>query len=91
MGGALASEPSPVNTSSGVLDVFWRGTDSALWHKWFTGGVWGGPQSLGDGPLPGPPHAVGQPSGVIDVFWQGTDNGLWHAWFSGAWAGPQRF
>ena len=35
LGGALASEPTVSSRASGRLDVFIRGTDNALWHKWY--------------------------------------------------------
>jgi hypothetical protein len=73
-----------------VVDVFWKGTDAALWHKWHSGGVWYGPESLGSGPLGSAPVAAGQPNGIIDVFWKGTNAALWHKWFAaGGWHGPE--
>ncbi|MEH2385895.1 MAG: hypothetical protein V7K14_08975, partial [Nostoc sp.] len=69
--------------ASGRLDVFVRGTDNALWHKWFDGG-WSGWESLG-GILTSSPTAVSWSYGRIDVFARGTDNALWHQWFDGAW------
>jgi hypothetical protein len=59
--------------------VFVRGTDNALWHKWYSGG-WHGWESLG-GVLTSDPDAVSWGSGRIDVFVRGTDNALWHRWY----------
>ena len=70
---------------AGRLDVFVRGTDSALWHKWFQGG-WSGWESLG-----GRPSVAGRGrlwgNGRIDVFAAGTDSALWHKWYQGGWSG----
>jgi cell wall-associated NlpC family hydrolase len=83
--GPVALSPSP-----GVVDVFWKGTDANLYHKWYSGGVWNGPQSLGAGPLGSDPVPVVTGSGVVDVFWKGTDANLYHKWYSGGvWNGPQ--
>jgi hypothetical protein len=71
--------------AAGRLDVFGRGEDFALWHKWFTGGRWSDWESLG-GALTSPPAAVSWGEGRIDVFVRGTDNALWHRWFrNGGW------
>ena len=38
--------PAVASWSSGRLDVFVRGTDNALWHKWYQNS-WSGWESLG--------------------------------------------
>ena len=71
--GSLASDPYPVVTPSGDVQVFWSGAaDRNLWRD-VRGGIsgrWGGPQDLGMGPLVGSPQAVALASGEIDVFWR---------------------
>src|SRR5262249_56052520 len=79
LGGVLTSGPAVCSWSSGRLDVFVRGTDNALWHKWFSNG-WSGWESLG-GVLTSDPAAVSWGPNRIDVFVRGTDNALWHKWF----------
>jgi hypothetical protein len=37
LGGVLSSGPGVSSWAAGRLDVFVRGTDNALWHKWFDG------------------------------------------------------
>jgi GH25 family lysozyme M1 (1,4-beta-N-acetylmuramidase) len=89
---ALAGGPrlSAVAQADGTVDVFWKGTDNNLWHKYYAGGTWNGPQNLGGGPLGSNPVAVTSTVGVVDVFWKGTDNNLWHEYYAGgAWNGPQ--
>jgi hypothetical protein len=73
----------------GRLDVFTRGNDQQLWHKWFDSGQWSGWEPLG-GTLTSDPTAVSRSDGVIDVFARGGDNQLvqrafvrgqgWSAW-----------
>ncbi len=69
--GSLASDPYPVTSESGVIDVFWKWTDGNLWHVWYVGG-WHGPQSLGAGPLAGDPIPVSYGPGQIRVFWRAS-------------------
>ena len=88
LGGTLTSGPGVSSWAPGRLDVFVRGTDSALWHKWFQGG-WSGWESLG-GVLTSEPAAVSWGNGRIDVFVRGTDSALWHKWFQGSWSGWER-
>jgi hypothetical protein len=84
LGGVLTSGPAASSWSSGRLDVFVRGTDSALWHKWFQNG-WSGWESLG-GVLTSSPAAVSSGNGRIDVFVRGTDCALWHKRFQNGWS-----
>ena len=81
LGGQLTSAPAVSSDASGELNVFWRGTDNNLWHKWFNYPSWYGPESLG-GPLNSAPAAVSWGHGRVDVFVQGTDGALWHKWWS---------
>ncbi len=85
LGGVLTSGPGVSSWSSGRLDVFVRGTDSALWHKWFQNG-WSGWESLG-GVLTSEPAVCSWASGRLDVFVRGTDSALWHKWFQNGWSG----
>jgi hypothetical protein len=97
-GAAVMSDPAPVTSSPGVVDVFWKGADNNLWHVNYVPGSgngtgWQSPASLGMGPLGGPPKAVGQITGTVDVFWKGTGTSpdMWHAWWNpgGPWNGAQ--
>jgi N-acetylmuramoyl-L-alanine amidase-like protein/repeat uncharacterized protein DUF346 len=84
LGGELTSGPDVSSWGKERLDVFARGTDNALWHKWFNGS-WLGWEPQG-GALTSDPSAVSWGSGRIDVFARGTDNALWHKWFNGSWS-----
>ena len=68
-----------------MVDVFWLGTDNALWHSYYANGAWQGPFSLGSGPLGSAPVAAAQSNGVIDVFWKGTTGELFHKRYNGSW------
>ncbi|MFC8342189.1 hypothetical protein [Streptomyces sp. NPDC057280] len=85
LGGTLTSGPGVSSWTSGRLDTFVRGTDSALWHKWYQNG-WSNWESLG-GILTSEPAAVSWGNGRIDVFVRGTDSALWHKWFQNGWSG----
>ena len=92
LGGILTSGPAAASWGPGRLDVFVRGTDNAVWHKWFSGGKWSGWQSLG-GRVIGEPGAASTGAGKLDLFARGTSNALlarnynvtgagWSAWTS---------
>jgi hypothetical protein len=84
LGGVLTSGPGVSSWATGRLDVFVRGTDSALWHRSFDVG-WSDWESLG-GVLTSGPAAVSWGQNRIDVFARGTDSALWHRWFDGGWS-----
>jgi hypothetical protein len=83
---AFTSAPAVCSWGPTRLDVFGRGEDNALWHRWLTGREWSDWESLG-GTLTAPPAAVSWGEGRIDVFVRGTDLALWHKWFTdGEWS-----
>lgn len=87
LGGVLTSDPDVSSWGTNRLDVFVRGTDNAMWHKWWDGSAWRGWERLG-GVLTSGPGAVSWGPNRIDVFARGTDNALWHRWWDGsAWRG----
>jgi hypothetical protein len=83
--GVLSSSPDVCSWTPGRLDVFVRGMDDSLWHKWYDGG-WSGWESLG-GTITSDPAAVSWSDGRIDVFARGPDGALWHKWYDGGWSG----
>ena len=88
--GPLGGQPHVISSGPGNLDVFWRGTDNGLWHTWYSGGQWHGPQALAPaGSLASDPSPVSSEAGALDVFWEGTDGNLWHVWYQNGWHGPQ--
>ena len=87
LGGSLGSAPSVASWGSGRLDIFARGNDGSLIHKWYDGSSWHAWESLG-GNLTSSPAAVSWASGRLDVFARGPANDLIHKWYDGnAWSG----
>ena len=91
LGGVCTSSPAAVSWSSTSLrlDVFVRGTDGALWHKYYQNG-WSGWQSLG-GKLTSSPAATwdvgATPTNNIHVFVRGSDGAVWQKYWTGsAWS-----
>jgi murein DD-endopeptidase MepM/ murein hydrolase activator NlpD len=84
LGGQLTSGPGVASWAAGRLDVFARGSDNSLIHKWYNNG-WSAWESLG-GIISSDPAAVSWGNGRIDVFARGGDNALWHrAYDQSAW------
>jgi hypothetical protein len=83
-------EPAVASWGYGRLDLFIRGTDDQLWHKYWTNGNWSDWGRLG-GKLISSPAAVSRTTNVIDIFYRGADNALYTIWWNGAeWGGPGR-
>jgi hypothetical protein len=75
---------------SGRLDVFIRGTDDRLYHRFWdasAGSTWSSWEDLG-GTLKSDPVVVSWGPGRIDVFARAKDDHLWHkAWNGSVWEG----
>ena len=82
LGGVLASAPAASSWSANRLDIFARGSDNRLKHKWWDGNQWQGWEDLG-GRLTAAPAAVSWGPNRIDCFVRGSDNQLWHKWWDG--------
>jgi murein DD-endopeptidase MepM/ murein hydrolase activator NlpD len=84
LGGQLTAGPGVSSWGPNRLDVFSRGTDNSLTHKWYNNGWWNW-ESLG-GVITSDPAAVSWSNGRLDVFARGGDNALWHrAYDSAGW------
>jgi C1A family cysteine protease len=86
LGGILTSKPSAVSWAKNRIDVVVRGTDSAVWHRWWDGSNWLGWESLG-GVIQGAPAICSWASGRLDLFAVGTDHRMYHKWYQGGWSG----
>ena len=90
LGGVLTSAPTVASWGTNRLDVFVRGTDNAMHHKWWDGSRWNNWESLG-GVLKDAPGCTSWGTNRIDCFVRGTDDQLWHKWWDGshwqAWEG----
>jgi hypothetical protein len=92
MGGALSSSPGVASWGENRLDVFVRGTDNALYQRFFVGGPGGSGWSdwvYHGGDLHSTPDAVSWGPGRVDVFFRGVDGGLWQRYFESGWQGWQ--
>jgi hypothetical protein len=87
LGGATPSRVAALSWAPNRLDLFVRGTDDGIWHKWWDGRVWNGWESLG-GTTRNPVTAVSWGPNRLDLFVRGTDDAIWHKWWDGqAWNG----
>ena len=83
LGGVFTESPAVSSWASGRLDVFVRGTNTNLMHRWWSGG-WSGWENLGGVLQAGSsPAAVSWGPNRIDVLIRGTDNELWNKWWNG--------
>jgi hypothetical protein len=87
LGGTLTSQPAVASWAPRRYDVFVRGSDGAVWHKWFNG-RWSAWESLG-GLASSSPAVATWAAGRLDVFIRGGGNALWHKWFNGRWSAWQ--
>src|SRR5690606_4616087 len=73
------------DTTERTLVVFAKGTDNALWYKFYdsSGAAW---SSVG-GRLTSAPAAALAPDGRLVVFARGDDNTIWHIFYDGGWSG----
>ena len=90
LGGCCTSSPAAVSWGKTTrLDVFVRGADGALQHKYYQNGWsgWSKWESLGGSLASGTGPAVSSSSaGKLDVFVQGTDGALWHTSYNSSWS-----
>lgn len=83
LGGVLTSAPAVSSWQANRLDVFGRGQNQSLWHKWWDGSNWSQWEDLG-GVLTSAPAAVSWGPNRIDVFGRGQNQSLWHKWWDGS-------
>jgi hypothetical protein len=88
LGGAASGDVTAVSWAPNRLDLFVRGTDSVIYHKYFDVSWepsmtdW---ESLG-GATPGDVSAVSWAAGRLDLFVRGTDSVIYHKYFEGVWS-----
>jgi hypothetical protein len=85
LGGVLTSGADAASWGPNRLDAFVRGTDMAIYHRWWDGTLWQPWESLG-GVATSDPTAVAWGNGRLDLFVRGTDNALHTRSWSGAWS-----
>jgi hypothetical protein len=90
LGGTVTSAPAAASWAPGRLDIFARGVDNGLWHRWWDGSAWSGWESQG-GTLTSEASVAAWGPNRLDVFVRGVDNALWHRWWDGRlWSGWER-
>ena len=93
--GQISGGPDAASWAPGRLDVFARGTNGHLLHRWFDGGVWGpgglsggwedlgSPETASGSGLTSDPAAVSTKFNRIDVFARGPNMKLWRKRWNG--------
>ncbi|MGA2288449.1 putative baseplate assembly protein [Bradyrhizobium sp.] len=88
--GTGLNAPSAVSRDTNLLDGFAIGLDGALYHRWWDGSGWFGPENLGGTDLRGSPAAVSWSHDRIDVFAITQNGALIHWWWNGGpWSGAE--
>lgn len=75
-GGEISSSPAVASWGLDRFDLVARGTDFALYHRFWDGSQWSGWMPLG-GVLTSSPALVTRGVNQLDVFARGADNALW--------------
>jgi hypothetical protein len=87
LGGVILEEPNCVSWGPNRIDCFARGTNAAMFHRWWNGTAWGGWENLG-GIILEAPNCVSWGPNRIDCFARGTDQAMYHRWWDGSnWGG----
>ena len=74
---AILRHPEITLDENAELDVFVKGTDNALWHKWWDGSSWSGWESLGAESV-GTPTPPGGPAASLTGVWNCDDGGKYY-------------
>src|SRR5262245_50700609 len=80
LGGVILEQPECVSWGTNRIDCFARGTDQAMYHRWWDGSAWGGWENLG-GIILDQPNCVSWGANRIDCFARGTDQAMYHLWW----------
>lgn len=80
---ATGRSPAVASWAPERLDVFMRGPDNTLRHKFFQG-AWSDWENLG-GFLLSDPGVVSWGFGRIDIFVRGADDAVWHLFYDNGW------
>jgi murein DD-endopeptidase MepM/ murein hydrolase activator NlpD len=90
----VGSAPAVVTGPGDIRDVYVRGQDGKLYHKFWNGQTWSAWQPLGrpDGfvTIIGPPSVVKPTAETIDIYVRGSDDRLYQKWWTGTqWMPPE--
>jgi len=81
LGGVITTAPTAASWGSNRIDIFARGQNNAMWHKWWNGNGWSGGEDLG-GVITTAPDCVSWGANRIDCFARGQNNAVWHKWWN---------
>jgi hypothetical protein len=78
---AAGSEPFALREpNTGNEDIFYRGTNNALWQEaWTPSSGWKAPYEIG-GDLTSKPMGFIEPNGTMNVFYRGANHAIWQAY-----------
>lgn len=90
LGGVIAGSPVAVSWGKERLDIFGRGFDGNLHHKWWSPQSGWGPSAQGwenlGGKVSADPAVVSWGPGRLDIVIRGYDGAIYHKAYSGAWS-----
>ncbi len=89
LGGSLTSSPCAVSRGTGVMDVYVRGTDGAVWERPYYGVAWHGWVTIGGTLATGTGPAASGLSGREDVFVTDTSGAVYQKTWTTGWSGWQ--
>ncbi len=85
LGGNLKGRPRVISWSAGHLDVYARGVDDHVYHRYLLNGQWSNWEVLGNQRITSDPVPVAWGNGRVDLFARGADGQLVHSAFDGQW------
>ena len=79
-----------VSWGTGRLDIFARGSDNSLYHKWYEG-KWGGWEMIAGTKniVLSAPTVSSWATNRLDIFWEGPAGDLVHTWYDGKFNTPE--
>lgn len=80
LGGVLTSAPAVSSWQANRVDVFARGQNLAMWHKYWSATRWSDWEDIG-GSFTSAPAAVSWSPNRIDIFGRGQNQNLWHKYW----------
>ena len=80
MGGTFSSAPAVASWGSNRLDLFAKGMDNSLYHRYWNGSQWSQWVTHG-GTFQDAPAAVSWGSNRIDALVRGVDQHVWRYWW----------
>jgi hypothetical protein len=86
LGGDTRSSPAIISQQDGVINVFARGSDNAIWQRFHNGWEWSPWMSLG-GNAASSPSATSQGPGLLDLYYTAPDGVVWQrSWNGSSWS-----